>query len=160
MKPKLENSPETKSITFPMWRDENEHYRFVDAIVGGVAFWAVRQSPYDCPEDIEAALKNLTTVLKEDVACMDRKKLSDEELKLQVALGTLSKFTCDEIRRLLERSFRKVPEIMAWNEKKCPNKEIDYDNLSRDPDTDFIDLDALARNVSHTLILESLYDKD
>lgn len=148
--------PDTKEIIYPAWRDTNSHYVFLDQLIGAVAFWAVRQSPYDCPDNLEGALKKLTVVLREKHTWGDA--FGQPEFEVQQALGTLSTFTCKEIRRLLEGNFTAVPEIMAWNEKKVEGYNHEQDVYN--PDFDFIDLGALALNVANTLILESLYNKD
>ena len=66
-------------------------------------------------------------------------------------LSGLAKLSIDEIDKNLKICFGNIPEILGWNE---PKKE---GNDPRDPDNDFIDLDALARNISHSLILEEMY---
>ena len=53
---------------------------------------------------------------------------------------------------------KRIPEFLAWNERKNGN-QLEYkflDRYSKDdnPDDDFIDLDALIRNVANSIIRE------
>ena len=143
MKAALTGNPETKTIIFPMWRDEEKYYYFLDEIVGAVIFWAIRQSPYDYPEFMEDAADRLTVRLKKkfDWSC------------------ECIPFTGDEIENMLLVEFKEIPEIMAWNEQKTNIEKKRIEGRPH-PDNDIIDLDALARNVSHTLLLQKIYDKD
>ena len=150
MKAALSHCSETKTITFPMWRDERKFLFSVNDILGAFAMWAVRQSPYRCPDSLNEAIDILEMVLINQIE-FDNEPLAFKEL------------SCDEIRKHLETAFEKVSAIMNWNEKK--SGAPGYVFVSRvggpkNPDDDIIDLGAMARNIAHTLILERLYDED
>ena len=144
MKEALTGRPETIQIVFPMWREEDKHYTHLDAIVGSVAHWAVKQSPYDVPENMSAALQELTDRLL--------KRYKWECLPMMAC----RMMNCDEICEMLVKEFEFCPAIMAWNEKKIEGATHRH---PINPDYDFIGLDALARNVSHSLTLEAPYEK-
>ena len=63
--PVLENAPgghhipSEKTIIYPVWRDTNKHGVTLDTILGQFARWAVEQSPYTCPDNLETAIKVL-----------------------------------------------------------------------------------------------------
>lgn len=145
MKQALSGSPETKSITFPMWRDERKHFVSLDYLLGAFAMWAVRQSPYHCPDNLEEAICELRGLVQPKWKGAHFAELS-----------------CDEIRGLLKGEFEASHWIMEWNKPKSGHGRP-VSCTRRDgpkPDDDFIDLYALARNISHTIILEALYDED
>lgn len=101
--------------------------------------WAVRQSPYRCPENLE---KVLTAV--------------QERFEPNVEFGFRE--IGSELRGYLREVFRGVPEYMAWNDRKNGNK-APFHFSSRyegpgDPDDDFIDLDALEMNVAMEILRE------
>ena len=139
----------TKTITFPVWRDENRHWFFLKDILSYVAMWAVRQSPYDQPENLAEALAGLKFAL----------------LKLLpgFADNPLMQLSGKEIEDALLAAFADVPQIQAWNRPRSGHSapfvlSSRYDQPH--PDDDFIDLHALARNVKHSLLLERLYQTD
>lgn len=123
---RLQDNDEWNTPEWTFWRE----------IVGFLAQWACRQSPYGCPDNLESVCKYLA-------ACLKRDKRFD-------TLG-MGKVNLCEINQLLHEILLDVPEFLAWNRcKKCKTPEIQfvtaYDG-SRDPDYDFIDLDALMHNV-------------
>lgn len=133
---------ETKTIVYPCWRDDSPKYFSLSEILGNFAMWTIRQSPYVCPENLDSAIEALSLKLK---GVIEFDKFGYAEL------------SCRDIRTKLETIFEEIPWIMDWNEKK-----VDGDNTFSEshpdwnPDYDFIDLDALARNVSHSMIVECL----
>lgn len=54
--------------------------------------------------------------------------------------------TCAFLREQVDIAIKKSPIIVSWNETP--------------PGIDFIDLDALARNIAHSVWLEILYDNE
>jgi len=108
------------------------------ALKGALAHWAVHQSPYVAPDRLGEAIEQFMHEWPyEDFAPM-----SSQELRERV--GVLIK-SC--------------PLIAAWNEPRLSGAVSEgghafvsrYDTLK--PDYDFIDLDALVRNVTHELVL-------
>ncbi len=144
MKPKLENMPEIKEITFPVWRDEEKHLFHIKEIVGAVIYWAIQQSPYDCPVYIFDAAMVLTGKIQMD---------------WNPGAGGFVEFTCAELRTKLIKIFDGILTIGTWNIPKT-DKELRRMGDRPHPDNDFIDLGALARNVAHMLMLQRLYEKD
>lgn len=149
MKPAINGIPEEKIIIYPIWRDERKHLFSVGDIAGAVAMWAVRQSPYEAPENLTEAIKSLTQVLNEQI------KFDD--------VFHFAELTYDEIHSILQEHLEKVSVIMQWNEPRSGH-DAPFVTSSRyhtpRPDDDFIDLDALARNVALTLTQEKLVEED
>jgi hypothetical protein len=121
-----------------LW-DKDVIYVSHKALAGALANWAVRQSPYIVPENLGAAIEQFMAHWKaEDFQLMNSRELYDA-IKIAVA---------------------ECPLIEAWNHPKIGNHE--YVFVSRydapKPDYDFIDLDALVRNVAHDLTLWAQVD--
>jgi len=137
---------EERAITYPVWRDEKKHWISRNYIVGAFAMWAVRQSPYAKPE----GLGNACLALRDFFA-------HGWNIDNQ---GFLT-YTGEILQKRLENFFKEEESIRCWNDRK--NERDGPAFCSRydtpDPDNSFIDLDALARNITHTLLLEALYDE-
>lgn len=108
-------------------------------IVGTVAMWAVRQSPYIIPGNFVVALQRLERSIREDAG----------ELQM-IDFESWSLFKAYLVSKL-----RAVPEYVAWNDRKNGNRAplqftSRYDGPG-DPDNDFIDLDALEINVANSI---------
>lgn len=103
-------------------------------VLGELAGWAVRQSPYTVPDKLAEAVTAF---------CAAWPRAEHAQFDGVVDLDYTIKTT-----------FRRVPEIMAWNERKNgrdgPGFVTRY-SKQPDPDDDFIDLDALARNMAMSL---------
>lgn len=106
------------------------------SVLGAVAKYAVTQSPYPRPDNLEVVLDKL-----------------DERLKLHFdkqPMG-IAKFHDGQLLDILHLELANIPEYVAWNDRKngndAPMKFTSrYDN-DDNPDDDFIDLDALEHNV-------------
>ncbi len=108
-------------------------------VAGHLAMWAVRQSPYACPEQMRPALEQFCSAFPGDVNDMSEWRGPDE-------LG-------DAIWAAIEAS----PAVLAWNKPASGHSaqivfSSRYDKPS--PDDDFIDLHALARNVERSVWAE------
>ncbi len=106
-------------------------------ILGGFVKYAVRQSPYDCPDHIQEVVLFLAK-------CLDRDVKWDDMGFAYLSLCEINKLLYDI---LYEKG---VSYFDAWNKSKITRSEdlfftSAYSN--HHPDTDFIDLDALLRNV-------------
>lgn len=116
-----------------------------DNILGGVAKWAIQQSPYDMPDNLEIALKNLNEVISPYFR-------PDEEF-----LATT--MTYEDIIRFVFESMIELPQIRAWNEPKIKSDHPLVGTSSRfhrtKPDYDFIDLHAMARNIANDIVWEA-----
>lgn len=55
-------------------------------------------------------------------------------------------YTCASLRKQVEVAIKESPVTISWNETP--------------PGVDFIDLDALARNIAHSVWLEILYNDE
>ena len=117
-------------------------------ILGAFANWAVRQSPYYYPENLEAAVRKANEIL---IKFFGNTKKESESFK-ELNYTELSNICIDFIQ--------KVPEVVSWNERKNGNKS-EYSFVSRydspHPDNDFIDLHALSRNITNQIFFEQ-YD--
>lgn len=112
------------------------------SIMGALASCAVQQSPYHRPDNLEVVLDKF-----------------HEQIKDQFG-GYIMKFdSVKSIREWLEPKLKSIPEFMLWNERKNGNQAPygfagagHHDNgdvtfFTTKADNDFIDLDALIRNV-------------
>jgi len=111
-------------------------------ILSEIAKWAVCQSPYHRPDNLELVLDKLDLRLG---------AWTDDILGYR-------KMTYKEIKKFLSKELESIPEFMLWNERKNGN-QAKYNFTSRyskkeNPDNDFIDLDALIRNVANSIIRE------
>jgi len=115
-------------------------------ILSEVAKWAIAQSPYHRPDNLEVVLDKLN----EGFGKWSNDTMGYEE------------FTYKRLMDFLGRNLKAIPEFLLWNERKNGNQsEYKFtDRYSKDdnPDDDFIDLDALIRNVANSIIREG-YEK-
>jgi hypothetical protein len=117
-------------------RIDREVYLFVTDFTGAFARWAVSMSPYTVPDSLETAtIKFAAAIHKEftfDGLGMTIVPLNDLTVKLEPILWG-------------------IPEIAAWNERRNGRDGDGYTgrySYPSDPDDDFIDIDALARNIT------------
>lgn len=115
-------------------------------LLGAVAKWGIRQSPYSFPENLLEVLDAFGVALKPD--------FHDEPLGFKEFIDE------SELLRYIHSKLVNIEAYWAWNNRKngndAPMKFTSrYDN-GDNPDDDFIDLDALERNVARELTLESL----
>jgi len=138
-----------KKITYPVWRDERKFLFSLKDILGSFAMWAVRQSPYLYPDGLELAIKALSEELP-------------KQIKFDSERYDFAEVNCDEIRNALDECFGKIIFIKSWNQPKSGHDTpfVFCDRYSKPiPDDDIIDLDALSRNISHSLIAERLIEE-
>lgn len=123
------------------------HYLYPDYIVGSLAKWAVRQSPYHNPEGLEKVIGYLNACLKRD---------------FQKAGRDLVEMSLCQINEYLHKNLMSLDVFLAWNNPKKGKVQIKFvssDSEEGDPDCDFIDLDALLHNVCLDLRDEWRADK-
>ena len=128
---------------------EKEYWLMRSDFMGAFAYWVVAQSPYEAP-DISKALKAFSNHIN--------KKIQDD-----IPL----KFTYDELNEFIsEEVFESIPEIEALNHPQIDSggTEKKYLFVSRydskiEPDYDFIDLGALARNVFFMILRNQIIDE-
>ena len=126
-------------------------------ILAALAYCAVKQSPYDFP-------KNLQVALEKAAEYIDGSKVFESNTKLETK--SYKHFTDDELYKFVKDIIFNVKEIALWNVTKIeqdngitdpedPNRSVKFSFVSRNscpaPDLDFIDLDALHRNVLNML---------
>jgi hypothetical protein len=108
-------------------------------ILSELAKWAVAQSPYHRPNNLEVVLD----------------KLNDGFGKWEKEYNY---FSYKDLKNYLESMLKTIPEFLLWNERKNGNKSqykfVDRYSTNNNPDDDFIDLDALIRNIANSIIRE------
>lgn len=142
-------SDNTKTIIYPIWLDMRRHLFSVGDIIGAFSMWAIRQSPYYRPDNLEQAIDELGELLM-------------QKLDFEPPYGYVS-LSYAHIRTILMDCFDCIAAIKKWNEPKSGHnaQNVFVSRYSQPrPDDDFIDLDALARNIAETLIQERLVDED
>lgn len=143
-----EHIPSSKTIPFPPWSSGAQHLFSVDDIVSAFAMWAVRQSPYPWPYQLEEACQALAA------------KLHPEWEGADLGFRSLG---CMQIEEILDAACKEIPEVLAWNEPKSGH-DAPFVTSSRfhepAPDDDFIDLGALFRNTAHSLFAERTIEVD
>ena len=107
-------------------------------LLGTVAKYAISQSPYAYPENLEIVLSKFNSSIDEDFN------------KAPLRVFEWSNF--EELVNYLSSHLGKIPEYVAWNDRKN-GRESEFAFTSAydsdtNPDDDFIDLDALERNVA------------
>jgi hypothetical protein len=121
---------------------------FLHKLAGKFAEWAVRQSPYDVPDGLESAIDKLVFWFRPRT---NKRTIGEFEI-----LST----TSHELEQDILAAFHAIPEVLAWNERKngndSPLQFVSMYDGAPDPDNDFIDIQALARNVAHDLWAESV----
>jgi len=120
-----------------------KRWTFLSEITGMLAEWAIRQSPYSCPDDLEIVIRFLS-------ACLQREF---EKLKYHKdATSIMVEVSLCQINKWLHEILITLPQVVAWNTAKDGDKrQIRYsDRYGSDatgPDNDLLDLDALFSNV-------------
>lgn len=122
----------------PEWDTAKAHWTTPKDIVGAFAMWACRQSPYGVPDGLENVCKYL-------YACLRKAR--------KWATGGMEEMSLCDINALIYGILYEqgVAEFDAWNACKAGDTpDIMFTSRfdgERDPDRDFIDLDALLHNV-------------
>lgn len=114
-------------------------------VLGAFAAEAVRLSPYAVPDDLEDVLRALHEYLLEKfpsiTPVVDMMETTDVELSAR-----------------LNTFVHAYPSVQPWNKRKngdqSPYQYVDAYSGRTHPDADFIDLDAMHRNIMHTLTQE------
>lgn len=115
-------------------------------LLGELAKWAIRQSPYLIPDNLEVALQNFANSL-------------DQLKTAEIDYPEWFKFKDKEdVYYLVDVALKNTTEIVKWNNRKNGNDSpmgftSRYDQETN-PDNDFIDLDALVRNVVNGIVKE------
>ena len=122
-------------------------------VMGALANWAVQQSPYPYPENLEVVLRKFHELIKDDINETFAKYIKEFE-------------NWKECHDYIAEKLMTIPEFLAWNERKNGNKSPygfsgagHHDDGSvtffqAKADNDFIDLDALTRNITNLALKE------
>lgn len=128
----------------PKYDYSKEIYVTKNDVLGNVAKWCVMQSPYDYPEKLPIILTALSGIIK--------------PYFVEGIVGMV-KTNCDDLRKQLKSWLEQIPEFMELNNRKNGREGFGwvsrYDNGVH-PDDDFIDLDALYRNVAHSIYTDNI----
>jgi hypothetical protein len=127
-------------ITYSGLKAFGNLYVTTNRVAGDLASWAVQQSPYACPDNLQAVIERFVDLWSE----------RNEDCKQWPSMGALE--------AELDETFLLIPELMAWNERRNGREGMGfssrYDKPS--PDDDFIDLNALSRNVAMSAWAEAV----
>jgi len=119
--------------------DDKSFWVMRSTVIGAFAQAAVRQSPYICPVFIASGIRQFNAGLICD-DCFET--------------------NCQELRDLVREIIEKCPIVQGWNKPKKGKQTVVF--VSRheqpQPDYDFIDLNAMARNIAHSVTLEEKYN--
>lgn len=135
----ITNMPKTyeRCNNDPEWN--RQRWIFVKDVTSYFAKWAISQSPYPYPENLENVVRYLH-------ACLIRQ--ADKVQMMRLSLCQINKMLYEILYEQGIKDFDK------WNQSKNPGPNITftsiYDNKPN-PDDDFIDLDALLHNVCISL---------
>lgn len=113
-------------------------------VMGEFAAEAVALSPYEVPENLELALGLLAEYIRPTF-----KDGFSEFLIITIPVAAL--------RKLLDSAVEEIDVIRAWNDRKNGRDGMGFASAYSappDPDDDFVDLGALARNTLLRLIRE------
>ena len=115
----------------------------LNTLCGYVALMAIQQSPYVCPDNLELVLRKFAENAQELASFVD---------------GGMVFFRFHQpkgIELVLRQALLSIPEAEAWNEPKSGHGEqnifVGRHSPQVSPDDDFIDLDALVRNISQSV---------
>jgi len=107
-------------------------------LMGTIAKYAVQQSPYHRPDNLEKVLDKFNEAISPAFA------------KAPMGVGEFSDWLT--LEAFVSRFLRAIPEYEAWNDRKngndAPMKFTSRYDTEGNPDDDFIDLEALERNVA------------
>lgn len=122
-----------------VWKDKAIRCVSKSMVVGHLAMWAVRQSPYLTPDSLSAGIREFSNGFKAEE--FDHMDLADLKGRIKAAIES-------------------SPIVLSWNNSKKGKHEIVFVSRFSEPhpDYDFIDLGALAGNVGRSVWLENLYD--
>lgn len=128
----------------------------VNQVIGALAMWSVRQHPY------AGKLKGLTPAL------VKLGNVFEAHCETKIREFVCTEMSNVELYNFLETAFEFIPEIRDWNNsdfvRDGGHQEYAFSSRYGNPDPyyDFIDLGALANNVTRTIMEESseYYDSD
>lgn len=108
--------------------DDQKFWTTKETILGALASWAIQQSPYFYPCDLPTGLLEFYD-------------------KFEV-LEDLFETSCEQLEKKVRETFKRCSTIIGWSKPEVGNIQVVHD---------FIDLDALAKNIAHSVTLEEKY---
>ncbi len=122
-----------------VWKDKKKRCVSIYTVLGNLAMWAVRQSPYGYPENLDKGLK---------------------EFEKNYTPPEYQKMDINQLEFFITQAINKSKTIKSWNNPKKGKHTMVFTSRYNTikPDYDFIDLSALARNIKHSVWLELMYD--
>lgn len=120
----------------------SEFYFMRSDFMGAFAYWVVAQSPYEAP-DITKPLMAFSEYISTEI---------DRTIPTKLTYQALAKIIHEDI-------FESIPEIEKLNHPKISSGVLYTNRYSQhpmNPDFDFIDLGALARNVFYMLLRKQI----
>jgi hypothetical protein len=114
---------------------------FARELAGYVAMWAVRQSPYRVPEQLEVVLEKFQAEIEE---CGGFDLASDYKGGMRLFESPV------KLGAFLETHLETIPEVQAWNVPKIERASFEAGEVLK-PEHDFIDLSALVTNIVLTV---------
>lgn len=114
-------------------------YVYLKEITSLVAKWAIKQSPYPIPNQLDTVIEHLHIKLIECISDLPSDNI------LIGGLNPLINVSAGEIEKWLYDILFNFEPVLAWNTPRNKNRVAPC-NSGR-PDDDFIDLDALVINV-------------
>lgn len=131
-------------LYFPKIGEPREIWTFVHHLTGAVAMFAVHQSPYACPDNLEGVIKKLDALCAPDFDVHGMRKFN----------------SFADVEAYLSPRLRSIPEYLAWNDRKNGNTSpfsfVSRFDVESDPDNSFIDLDALERNAAMHIVQQAI----
>ncbi len=116
-----------------------------EEILGTLACWVVRQSPYIIPDNLQEGLFEFWGEFDGN----------DNDLFADI---TFFETNCNDLRGRIRETFEMCTIVLKWNVAKLGNVFVSGCHKP-EPDYNSIDLDALARNVAHSITLEAKYQR-
>lgn len=141
------------------------------AFLGHCVMCIVQQAPANMPRKIEKIIYELNKYFRENTRMFALDKFGNQipETSDFINYPTMAE---DEIKKLVDNivSIKEIEELNLSNNEYKNNVTVDdenrpkftfYDRYSKeDDDNDFIDLDALTRNIFNGLMHELIEDKE
>lgn len=125
-------------------KDKTSRVVLKKMVVGHFAMWAVRQSPYLLPESLEDGIKEFNECF------VFKKKIGNDEF---------TETTYRDFKEKITDTISNSDKISSWNIAKMGRGPVVVSCYSYPKaDYDFIDLDALARNIAQSVWAEILYN--
>lgn len=133
--------------------DDTGFYTSIKSVVGELANWAIRQSPYTYPVNLEKAIDQFFYHFRNILKVNEVEIISDG----------IFETSCNELEGWVNDTIDLCGYIRQWNTPKIGGGQsvnfVTSDSKPK-PDYDFIDLGALAKNIAHSVTVKEKFDKE